>query len=43
MSYKCCANCANVGTATCKGCIVGNPPSLWQPETKGPVEDNHDR
>lgn len=42
MSHKNCANCANVGTTICKDCIVGNPPSLWQPAPKEPIKGDHD-
>ena len=34
MIYKFCGNCGNYGDTVCKDCIVGNPPSLWRPETK---------
>lgn len=30
---KTCANCGNAGREICKDCIVGNPPSLWQPKS----------
>ena len=29
---KTCTNCGNAGKEICKDCIVGNPPSLWQPK-----------
>ena len=31
-TMKNCENCGNAGKELCKDCVVGNPPSLWQPK-----------